>query len=42
MSCDKWAYDPVRCDDTECCGDCDYCMLKDITLEEIEKEQDDD
>lgn len=27
MSCDKWAYDPKRCDDTMCCGDCDFCTL---------------
>lgn len=27
MSCDKWAYDPKRCDDTLCCGDCDFCTL---------------
>lgn len=39
MSCDKWAYDPDRCDDHVCCGDCDLCLLKDITLEDIEEEE---
>lgn len=39
MSCDKWAYDPERCDDHVCCGDCDLCLFKDITLEDIEEEQ---
>lgn len=37
MSTDKWAYDPERCDGTVCCGDCDLCMLGDITLEDIEE-----
>ena len=27
MSCDKWAYDPKRCDDQICPGDCDNCDL---------------
>ena len=27
MSCDKWAYDPKRCDDQICPGDCDNCRF---------------
>lgn len=34
MSVSKWAYDPEKCDDHYCCGDCDLCPLKD-------KEEDD-
>ena len=37
MSTSLWAYDPERCDDTVCCGDCDLCMLGDITEEDIEE-----
>ena len=29
MSCDKWAYEPSRCDGNYCVGDCDFCKLKD-------------
>ena len=25
MSVSKWAYDPEKCDDHYCCGDCDLC-----------------
>ena len=28
MSVSLWAYDPVRCEGHQCCGDCDYCPLK--------------
>lgn len=35
MSVSKWAYDPERCDDTFCCGDCDECMAEDIDLNDI-------
>lgn len=35
MSVSKWAYDPERCDDTFCCGDCDECMAEDIDLSDI-------
>jgi len=36
MSCDKWAYDPERCNDQICPGDCDFC---DIWKDEDEEEQ---
>lgn len=42
MSCDKWAYDPVRCEGHQCCGDCDFCMMDDMELEDIDEEEDND
>ena len=40
MSCDKWAYDPERCEGHLCPGDCDFCELwnEDLLDEEDEKE----
>lgn len=40
MSCDKWAYDPERCDSGVCVGDCDFCEVwqEDLLDEEDEKE----
>lgn len=35
MSVSKWAYDPKRCDNRFCCGDCDECMAEDIDLNDI-------
>lgn len=34
MNCDKWAYDPEKCDGDYCVGDCDFC---DKTDNEIAK-----
>lgn len=42
MSCDKWAYDPEKCDDTFCCGDCDLCAkvsMGDMDAEVPEREE---
>lgn len=27
MSVSKFAYDPKKCDDQICCGDCEFCEL---------------
>lgn len=37
MSCDKWAYEPEKCDGEECCGDCDNCMLDELMDEDEEE-----
>ena len=29
MSVSKWAYQPTKCDDGYCIGDCDYCKKAD-------------
>lgn len=48
MSVSKWAYDPEKCDDTFCVGDCDYCELasvtegRDIVVSLPEEEEEDD
>lgn len=34
MSVSKWAYDPKKCDDHFCVGDCDYCELANVEAEE--------
>ena len=37
MSCDKWAYDPEKCDGYPCCGDCDFCSKAQEDATEIEQ-----
>lgn len=40
MSCSKWAYEPKKCNEDSCVGDCDYCNKKDIMLENEENDED--
>lgn len=34
MSVSLWAYDPIRCKDAVCCGDCDECLLDEMEIPE--------
>ena len=34
MSVDKWAYEPKKCEGHYCVGDCDFCELANVTIDE--------
>lgn len=39
MSVSKWAYEPDKCDNEICVGDCDYCNKAEEDAEEVEEDE---
>ena len=40
MSVSKWAYEPAKCDNEYCPGDCDFCPKAKYSIEDEEEEDD--
>lgn len=40
MSVSKWAYEPTKCDNEYCPGDCDFCPKAKYSIEDEEEEDD--
>lgn len=39
MPVDKYAYEKWKCDEQFCCGDCRFCDIADMTMDEDEEEE---